>query len=377
MPRKHRINLSKKKDTHCKWMIILMFALFTVILLLHPFNFTCSMYNRDMISFCTPQFSFKFLNTAQPTSILLGVVGESIQLLSYLATDLGWESNLMKTENSNISNIFQLDIIYRVNFDGYCKLHPNTTESILQSYCAPADRPFNILSLFAQDIGYQFGLLSHSDVKQMSKLFLALFHTCIDTLLNLSISNQLSNLVRGLKFTITETSMLKIIQNIRNIHLFDELIGVLSSYRYLEIWIDIAIFFSMCFTILVWRMYLSGFLTSDISFYNSFDRFTNFFLVLVMTSVFISNIFHLLLLIYFWKLSSIRYPNSKSIRVISFNLDTGYLINVIKNILRCIHAFCCFRWIHWEKALNMTLNTEELLELLTLDAHVSSINVNG
>lgn len=131
-----------------------------------------------------PQYHFRFKDDTPTSKIVFSTAKEFFSLLSFFALDFNWDIDLDQLESryneSNLVDIFHPLNQFEVNNFGYCK-HQGSKQT-LQDYCIDNSNGLNIMSVLIRDLGFQFGVLSKSNVKITSDSFWIIYQTLITSL---------------------------------------------------------------------------------------------------------------------------------------------------------------------------------------------------
>lgn len=147
------------------WIILLVMVL-TQLLLYIPI-FSCR--NSGPTPVCLEQFRFSIVGASAVTEEFISSIKEVLRLVSYLAIDMGWSTDLGDSDlyrEENLVDTFDAQNTYKVNYLGYCKRRHNTV-----LYCAPNGHSgMDVLGILVRDIGIQLGMLSSSHVDDTTLL---------------------------------------------------------------------------------------------------------------------------------------------------------------------------------------------------------------
>lgn len=151
-------------------------------LLLYMPDFTCTI--SSGLPLCAPQFSFSIIEDSPTTKDFVASVREFLKLLSYMAIDLGWSTELMDSEiyeEKNLVDTFHHNNVYKVNYLGYCKVGHSG-----KNYCTlNGDSGMDVLEILVRDVGIQLGKLSTAHVnntKILSDSLVLTYHLTVSSL---------------------------------------------------------------------------------------------------------------------------------------------------------------------------------------------------
>ncbi|QLG73097.1 hypothetical protein HG535_0E01810 [Zygotorulaspora mrakii] len=137
------------------WLILCGFTLLQFSLYVP--SFSCAL--SPGVPTCAEQFSFTVVGGSKMTRELIGSIKELLKLISYLAIDLGWSSDLADSsmyDDENLVNTFNAENIYKVNYFSYCKKTDGK-----KMYCVRnGGNGMDVITVLVRDVGIQLGNIS-------------------------------------------------------------------------------------------------------------------------------------------------------------------------------------------------------------------------
>ncbi|CUS20179.1 LAQU0S01e00782g1_1 [Lachancea quebecensis] len=164
----------------CTWVTLL--ALTFVLILLYLPNVSCTSVTGPR--FCIPQYKIRFLDVLDEDRNLLQGLRDLLQLLSYVAVDLGSNSTIPATEDYdsiNLVNTFDASNTFKINYLGFCK--KQMTNSKIPTYCSGNRNGLEPISALVRDVGIQFGIVASKNPHIMGESFVYVFKMGLSALL--------------------------------------------------------------------------------------------------------------------------------------------------------------------------------------------------
>lgn len=163
---------------------------------------------------CLEQFNFSIVGSSGITEDFINSVKEVLKLVSYLAIDMGWSTELTDSDiyrEENLVDTFDADNVYKVNHFGYCKKRGDST-----LYCARNGHSgMDILGILVRDVGIQLGKLSGSHQNETGVLgdsLVLTYHVALSSLQKFLKAEQTSALSKVLLTDDDRTGSRKISQ---------------------------------------------------------------------------------------------------------------------------------------------------------------------
>ncbi|QEU62017.1 Sma2 [Kluyveromyces lactis] len=337
---------------YISFIILISFSL--LVWFSHLSNFTCT--SSANLPICMPQYVFHFKDDTPTSKVLFSTVKEFFSLLSFFTLDFNWGIDLSELQDrynqSNLINIFHPSNTYYVNAFGYCK--QQSQDEKLNHYCIDNTNGLNIISVLIRDLGFQFGVLSETNVKITGDSFWIIYQTLLNSFNKFLEDDKRGNTLLKMITPNDPNEMEQWKTRLWLINIYDAVNVVLK-------WTVVTncILASLCLMLLLFWMWMQiehKKTQSPIKQLNwnisSICTITRCLSICNATITFIY-ILHILLLAFM--INCFRY---KRLQIIHASLGTGAWFHIARFFVELIFAVLCFKWMTPHSAMSPSVMSE-------------------
>ncbi|CDO92237.1 unnamed protein product [Kluyveromyces dobzhanskii CBS 2104] len=326
------------KFKFASFIILISFSL--LIWFSHLSNFTCT--SSANLPICMPQYVFQFKDDTPTSKVLFSTVKEFFSLLSFFTLDFNWDIDLSELKErynqSNLIYIFHPTNTYYVNVFGYCK--QQTHDKKLNRYCIDNTDGLNIISVLIHDLGFQFGVLSETNVKITGDSFWIIYQTLISSFNKFLEDGKRGNTLFKMITPNDQTELERWKQRLWLMNVYDTVNAILK-------WAVVTncILASLCLMLVLFWIWIqiehknsqspNKQLNWNIKYICTITRWMSFCNAAI-TFVYIFHILMLALMI-----NCFRY---KSLQIIHASLGTGAWFHIARFVVELVFAVLCFKW---------------------------------